>query len=557
VIISFIGIAIALLITYWWSNAGAFSAFIHFLCVVTAGAVAFGVWEPASYAMMGGDAGGYAKGLVLLGTFVAVLVVLRLFTDRFIPMNLTLPRAADLVLGGAFGAGSGVLTVGILTIGIGFVQSTVTIFDYTGWSRRSDVPTAPTIGSDDAYILGVAEATAGFYGYLSWGAYTPWLGGGTINTHMPQLVRTSGALYRDSFDEGMGKVAIPPSAVSKIELLDVPPVPLTGGVGAAPKAAWAVKFDVSQEGFDGAGQQFVLSASQARVIGDGKSGRAVPVHPLAWMQEVKGVGMRPFFFNSPTSYATSVESKGDGSFVLLFPKDDLKGQAPRFFEIKGVRFRLPTSAKSAADLLAGGAGSSSAKQVADEDATNINPLIDFPDPKYSIGNTVINTNAAGSLELDKDNFIIGGEQKFPRNTTASVGSDLRVRGFKVSEGERLLRLDATAQSDGVRIFPDLNSWVRDSGPTAQGARVAVIDESGSKYYAVGLVEDDGEWVLVKSMRGRPLTLKDIPIQAVGSGKKLSLHFRVPTKTKIVGLVLATSAEDRVVNTATITSPDEN
>ena len=77
---------------------------ILLLCVVTAGAVAFGVWEPASYAMMGGDAGGYAKGLVLLGTFVAVLVVLRLFTDRFIPMNLTLPRAADLVLGGAFGA---------------------------------------------------------------------------------------------------------------------------------------------------------------------------------------------------------------------------------------------------------------------------------------------------------------------------------------------------------------------------------------------------------------------------------------------------------------------
>jgi len=325
VIISFVGIAIVLLITYWWSNAGAFSAFIHFLCVVTAGAVAFGVWEPASYAMMGGDAGGYARGLVLLGTFIVVLVVLRLATDRLIPMNLTLPRAADVVLGGAFGVGSGVLTVGILTIGVGFLQSTVTIFDYTGWSRRSDVPTAPTIGSDDAYILGVADATAGFYAYLSWGAYTPWLGGGTINTHMPQLVRTAGSLYRDSFDEGMGKVALPPASVSKIELLDVPPVPLSGGVGAQPKAAWAVQFDVAQDAFDGAGQQFVLSASQARVIGDGKSGRANAVHPLAWMQEVKGSGMRPFFFNSPTSYATSVESKGDGSFVLLFAKDDLKG----------------------------------------------------------------------------------------------------------------------------------------------------------------------------------------------------------------------------------------
>lgn len=556
-IISFIGIAIVLLITYWWSNAGAFSAFIHFLCVVTAGAVAFAVWEPAAYLMMGGDAGGYAKGISLLGTFIVVMVVLRLFTDRFIPMNLTLPRAADVVLGGAFGLGSGVLTVGLLTIGIGFVQSTVTIFDYTGWSRRSDVPNAPTIGSDEAYLLGVAEATAGFYGYLSWGAYTPWLGGGTINTHMPQLVRTAGSLYRDSFDEGMGKVAIPPSAVTKIELLDVPPVPLSGGVGAAPKAAWGVQFDIAQDGFDGAGQQFVLSASQVRVVGDGKTGRANAAHPLAWVQEVKGAGVRPFFFNSPTSYATSVESKGDGTFVLLFSKDDLKGQSPRYFEIKGVRFKLPSNAKSSPDVMTGGGATASSKQIADEAATNINALIDFPDPKYSLGSTTINTNSAGSLELDKDNFILGGEQKFPRNTTSSVGSDLRVRGFKVSEGERLLRIDATATTDGVRIFPDLNPWVREAGPAAQSARVAVVDESGAKYYAVGLVEDDGEWVLVKSMRGRPLTLKDIPIQAVGSGKKLSLHFRVPSKTKIVGLVLATGNEDRVVNTSTVTSPENN
>ena len=85
----------------------------------------------------------------------------------------------------------------------------------------------------------------------------------------------------------------------------------------------------------------------------------------------------------------------------------------------------------------------------------------------------------------------------------------------------------------------------------------MIDDRGAKYYAVGYVEDDGEWVLVKSMRGRPLTLKDIPIQAVGSGKKLALHFRVPAKTKIVGLVLATSGEDRLVNTSTVTSPEEN
>ncbi|NBQ15054.1 MAG: hypothetical protein EBU31_10725, partial [Proteobacteria bacterium] len=87
-IISVIGILAILLIIYWWGSSGAFSAMIHFLCVVTAGCIAFAVWEPLAYRMLGGGAGEYAKGLVLLGTFIGVIVVMRLFSDRYIPMNL-------------------------------------------------------------------------------------------------------------------------------------------------------------------------------------------------------------------------------------------------------------------------------------------------------------------------------------------------------------------------------------------------------------------------------------------------------------------------------------
>ena len=34
------------LITYWWGNQGLFSAILHLVCVVVAGAVALGLWEP-------------------------------------------------------------------------------------------------------------------------------------------------------------------------------------------------------------------------------------------------------------------------------------------------------------------------------------------------------------------------------------------------------------------------------------------------------------------------------------------------------------------------------
>jgi hypothetical protein len=161
------------------------------------------------------------------------------------------------------------------------------------------------------------------------------------------------------------------------------------------------------------------------------------------------------------------------------------------------------------------------------------------------------------LVLDGSNYIVGGEQKFPRNGSAMVSADLRVRGFQVTAGQRLLRLDASAKADGVRIFPDLNEWVRTAGADAQSARVAVIDTNGAKYFAVGMVEDDGDWVLVRSMGGKPLTLKDIPIQPLGSGKKLVLHFRLPAETVLKGLVLTTGKEDRLVNTITLTAPKDN
>lgn len=556
-IISVIGFAIVALITYWWANSGAFSAFIHFLCVVTAGAVAFAVWEPVSYQMLSGNAGEYARGMVLLGTFIVLMVILRLFTDRFIPMNLSLPRAADVLLGGAFGLGSGLLTVGLLTIGIGYMQATVTLGDFTGWSRRSDVPAAPAIGTDNAPILHVAGIASGFFGYLSWGAYTPWLGGGTLDTHAPQLVRTAGSLYRDSYADGMGRVSIPPESLGQLKLFDVPPIPLTAAVGAAPSAAWAVQFTVSQEGFDGAGQQFLMSGSQARLVGDGKSGKAAVSYPVAWIQNT-AQGQRMYYFNSPSNYLTSVQAQGEGTFVLFFPKQDMGSQAPKYLELKGVRFPLANRLAAAPDFTQGNsATASTAKLIQDPDAGNINSLIDFPDPKYSIGGVVISSNSKGNLALDASNFIIGGEQKFPRNTNAMVAPDLRVRGFQVATGQRLLRLDASAQDGGVRIFPDLNPWVRDGGAGVQSMRVAVVDKAGAKYYAVGMVEDDGEWVLVRSMGGRPLTLKDIPIQPLGSGKKLALHFRVPAETELVGLVITDGREDRVVNAISLSAPKDN
>ena len=55
--------------------------------------------------------------------------------------------------------------------------------------------------------------------------------------------------------------------------------------------------------------------------------------------------------------------------------------------------------------------------------------------------------------------------------------------------------------------------------STKSSRVALIDAAGAKYFAIGMVEDDGSWVTVRSMGGKPLSLKDIPIQPLGSGSR--------------------------------------
>ena len=76
------------------------------IAAVVAGAIAFSAWEPLAYMMLSGAAGGYAKGVVLLGTFIVSLLVLRMVADRLVPQDLPMPKAANLAIGAIFGAGS-------------------------------------------------------------------------------------------------------------------------------------------------------------------------------------------------------------------------------------------------------------------------------------------------------------------------------------------------------------------------------------------------------------------------------------------------------------------
>ena len=52
-ILSILIIIVIALTAFWWSNQGTFSAFLHMLCCLVAGAVAFAAWEPVAYLLLG------------------------------------------------------------------------------------------------------------------------------------------------------------------------------------------------------------------------------------------------------------------------------------------------------------------------------------------------------------------------------------------------------------------------------------------------------------------------------------------------------------------------
>ena len=89
-IVNVVIIGLVALIAYWWANQGLFSAIIHLLCVIVAGAVALAFWEMLAFGLLmrGGFFDHYALGASLLITFALVLFILRLTPNKLVPANL-------------------------------------------------------------------------------------------------------------------------------------------------------------------------------------------------------------------------------------------------------------------------------------------------------------------------------------------------------------------------------------------------------------------------------------------------------------------------------------
>ncbi|HRP63159.1 MAG TPA: hypothetical protein PK400_07700 [Phycisphaerales bacterium] len=518
---------LVLLIAYWWANHGLFSAILHLICVIAAGAIAFAFWEPLTVNLLlrGNRFDDYAWGISLVGLFAISLVVLRVAMDKIVPSNVNLPTWANLAFGFPFGVAAGILTIGITLIGAGHIQSHQEVMGYLGYGRSARGANVERIGP--AFWLPIHQWTNEFYNWLSVGSLYPTFNNTPLQHYNPDVYKQA-SLLRDSFDSGKGKFSLKPDGASIREVL-VAPVNEREN-----RYAIAVNFTSIARDF---GQQLTLSRSQIRLICHPRDNFTKPhvIHPDAWSQETAAGGMARFSFDDPTHYITSVPGRESASTVIEFAVPS--NAVPRFIQIRGTRYRLPEAKAAAPGML--NVASGPLPQVAlPAGGADIRNEIEISNTTRPLN---ISTNMIPGTLQHQDRMLTHGEATFETGGERP-SRNLLITGILEPAGTRIVQVQVGRQSTASLY-----------GPIAEragaNARIALVDSQGNAYTPIGYIHEHrtGTTIKLNFVQFLP-TLNDLPMLPSASNDRLRLLFNVTVNATIVGLKVG----DETIGTCNVT-----
>lgn len=270
-----------------WATYGFFSAFIQLIVIIAAGVLAFALWEPVSYMLLG-TMPAYAHGVGLLAPFALLVIVLRTVFDKVCRANVHMPRIADQIGGAACGFCSGVLAIGLLLNGANFLPMQREIM---GWEPYK-VAGNELNENPDGKLWGVTrvnEWSANFFNMVSTGSMSP-TGGTPLAVGRPDLAKRA-ILTRLPADEHQFRTAHPGS----VQVTGVYAMPATEDAvfGLAHRSAILAFLDPSYElpkdielGEDGMGMvNAILNEMDARFV-DPSKGKASEMIDVQSIMEV-------------------------------------------------------------------------------------------------------------------------------------------------------------------------------------------------------------------------------------------------------------------------------
>lgn len=570
-------VGIVLGLAYAWMVRGFFSAFLHLLCVLVAGALAFAVWEPLAYVLIGmaPERGMFAFldsaawGIALLLPFAVFLLLVRLAADKAVPSNLKNATAADYAGGAVCGLGIGVLTAGIVVIGAQGLRLPTNLGYRPVWYTQDRGAGAGSLVYADRLWIPADRITAAVYQHVSQGSMssaeplakwrpdlgadafaariTPGNGSGrnAIDPDDFKIVRTYtvGTSDRPAATNELLAIA-GSSAPQKYVSIDAEPVARGHLFGVVVQFQPAAR----EKGGKGGGQ-VIVSNGQAQLIARNKtSGESTTIFPVAVISENSQADGRlgRWRFDADDVYISSVGAQSQPTMAFEFVVPD--GYEPMGMYLRQARatdLPQPVAFQNAAErdlrVASGGIfrGDTPSQRVArnDENAATIDGASIGRNGDReagvavtaTLGQHVSSQTARSRLTLNADNRIADGQAKFITEEVgqSSASRNMRVDSFALGANQTMVQID---------VSPD-----KPAGFTSEAARLAptdkplvLVDANGNEFQAVGFIYRDREIFEVRYTLGSTLSgISDTPpVSTARDDQRLILLFVVTTGTEI-------------------------
>ncbi|MGP1310083.1 MAG: CvpA family protein [Phycisphaerales bacterium] len=568
-IFNIIVIGAVLLIAYLWASRGLYSAFLHLLCTIVAGAIAFALWEPLVYGLLLNLRDDIAWTVGLVAPFVVALALLRLGVDAILKKAVQFDDATNFVGGAVCGALSGVIAVGIFTLGVSFLRLPPDFMGYRAAAFADNTKGPGLLVEGSPLWLPADRLVEGFYGMMSEGSLataTP------LADRAPDLA-VQGSLLRYTFRSagrsslqtgdfevlGQYEVAAPSVDALLTDSFSLDPqgnpipqraVDLEGDPYPAGSKLVGVLMRFSAGAKEKQGQ-VVIGPGQIRLLAQGPDGATKSLLPVAFVNQADPLALnfRRWRFDSDGVYAASVGGAADTTMAFEFVvPPEFTAEEVQVRNVRASLDALPDANRPAGNeqlvyaspeerdaslrdfslLSQVGVRIEGAEIESTEDTAQVRTEDSGRDSIVRVSeflplNGQFNRSRRGTLDVNNDNEVVDGEQRFTRAEYSEPG---------LQENLRVSMLSRTPDTRVVQVDVGLRSPVSLLGRAFQTATQVVppvlVDTLGRQYQPIGYVFQQGEQVTIRFEPGDPITgLSQIPgLSSSRDDQQLILLFRV-------------------------------
>jgi len=528
-----------LLMAAWWSNQGLFSALLYLLVTIFSGALAFALWEPITVDLILPNIPypDLAWGAGLLLPFALALSLLRFAADKLVRGNVHFADMVNTLGGGALGVVAGILTAGVVVIGLLFLGGGFNM----GYQPYTMAPDG-TLERQQSLWVPCDAWTAGVFAGLSRGSIYP-TGGPALAAVVPNVDRAAGAF--NLVPREFARKSIRPEAVLEIDRnFQLAPTALpetVRPVGGDQAMVVGTQIDVTRaQDPDGT---FTASRAQVALIGEDE-GRPTTIFPAGFVHR-QSQAYGNMMAGGTIARTRPAASRDELDWVFHVPA----GFEPHYLRLKQLRFALPETPGLSGEQIdqwvadvawtprpeTGEEAEADGETEREMRPARGGPGAEFEGLEIQVGGRLPVTLSRNRLNSAATNVAVRGEENqlvSARGTLSTdqggrVGRQLAVESVFSPPNVRVVRVQMT-RDRAQSLFGQAMQFA------AQTQAPLLMDEGGNQYQAVGYaIVSRGQIYLDIDTNQRIRAMEQIDTGRVDEDEELWLYFWVAQGSRLV------------------------